>query len=247
VGLALVGISALALALRLFRLDFQSFWSDEIGSLAMAGATLAESLERVGADVHPPLYFVLLHFWVALFGNSEFAVRVFSALPSALAVPVLFRLGRRLLGARAGLVAAGICALSTFQIYYAQEARSYALASFLAILSMDAFSAWRPGERAGGHRSRNALYYVVATSALLYTHYFGIFLVAVQNLWLIGSHFWGRAAKPTSDETSVARFGGWLGAQLVVAALMVPWLPTLFGQTDLVGGGDFWIREPVSR
>ena len=249
-----MGITALAVVLRLLGLDFQSFWNDEIYSLAMAGTSLAESLELVGRDVHPPLYFLTLHAWVALFGNSEFSVRLLSALASVLAIPALFRLGRRLLGVRAGLVAAAICAVSTFQIYYAQEARSYALASFLAILSMDAFSEWHARGLRGARRLGPWIYYVAATSALLYTHYFGILVVVAQNAWLVGVFLIHRARRrkaarlPGDARSSAARaeLRAWLGAQLALAAIFAAWIPVLFQQTGSVGSGDFWIQEPGS-
>ena len=251
-ALTLGGVTALAFALRLYHLDFQSFWSDEIFSLELAAPTLVDSLGRVARDVHPPLYFLALHIWVSLFGTSEFSVRLLSALPSALVIPLLFRLGCRLLDVRTGLVAAAICAVSMFQIYYAQEARSYALMTLLAVLSMDAFTQWDAKRRAVLPSRGSWLYYVAATSALLYTHYFGIFVLAVQNLWLIGSWLVARRqtgtfARPTGRVAgSFSGLGAWLGAQLALVVLLLAWLPVLVGQMDLAAGG-FWIEQPTEN
>jgi len=129
-------IFLLALALRLYWLDAQSLWNDEGTSVALAGRDLITITRNAAHDIHPPLYYYLLHFWTILLGASEFAVRSLSAMTGTLLVALTFLLGRRLFSAEVGLVAALLSAVSPFQVYYSQETRMYILAALLGALSM---------------------------------------------------------------------------------------------------------------
>ena len=114
---ALVALFLLALGVRLYRVDAQSFWNDEGTSVALAARSLAQITQGASHDIHPPLYYYLLHFWVAALGNSEFAVRSLSAILGALLVVVVYLLGEYLYG-RWAAWAASLCALlSPFAVY----------------------------------------------------------------------------------------------------------------------------------
>lgn len=121
----LCAILLLALALRSFRLDGQSLWSDEGVSVALAQCDFANIARDAAHDIHPPLYYYLLHFWVRLFGSSEIAVRSLSLLCGLLLVLFIYLLGRALFDERVALVASFLAAISPFQIYYSQETRMY--------------------------------------------------------------------------------------------------------------------------
>ena len=233
---ALAAIALVGLCLRLAGLDHQSFWIDEIASLQLAQDGFVEGFQRVRSDVHPPGYFVLLHLWIARVGSSESAVRWLSVIPSVLTIAALFRLGRVLFreetGVRIGLMAAAIAAGSLSQIYYAQEARSYAWLMLLATLSMDAVA--RLTTR---HRAIDWIAYALTTTALLYTHYFGFFAVAAQNAFVL--YRWWGAARRDEHRGSLA---GWLLTQGAIGLAFVPWLPSLVAQTAAVRSG-FWIGE----
>ncbi len=86
----LVGILLLAGALRLVHAGTASLWFDEAFAVFTARLSLEELLATVASDVHPPLYFVSLHFWQKAIGESEFAVRWFSGLCSLLSVWLLW-------------------------------------------------------------------------------------------------------------------------------------------------------------
>ena len=94
-GLA-VAVLLLALGLRLYRLDGQSFWYDEGTSVLLAGRDLPTIARDAAADIHPPLYYFLLHYWTAAFGTSEIAARSLSVVLGVLLVAVTWLLGRRL-------------------------------------------------------------------------------------------------------------------------------------------------------
>ncbi|PIQ86253.1 MAG: hypothetical protein COV73_04845 [Candidatus Omnitrophica bacterium CG11_big_fil_rev_8_21_14_0_20_43_6] len=124
---AILIISIIALGLRLYRLGASDFWYDEVYSIIISQNFLF--------NWNPPFYFSILHFWIKLFGVSEFVLRFPSLVFSVLSVPCLFFLGREVFNYRVGLFACLVMCLSGFHLWYAQEARPYSLAVLLSILS----------------------------------------------------------------------------------------------------------------
>lgn len=123
----LAGIILLGFMLRIYRIGDKGLWLDEAFSVWMARNSLPELIAwLLRVDQHPPLYYVLLHFWLWL-GDSAAQVRTLSALFGTLTLPIMFLLGRRISGSGVGLTAALILALSPFHVRFAQETRMYAL------------------------------------------------------------------------------------------------------------------------
>lgn len=227
-------ILALALFLRVYRLEGQSFWADEGNSVALAGRPFAVIARDAALDIHPPLYYFLLKIWASLFGTGMAAVRGLSVLFGAGVVALTGALGARAFGRRAGLAAAFLSAISPMQVYYSQEARMYIPMAFWAVLM--AWAGWRwmestlfsPG---GGRRAwPAAVGYILAGAAGMYTHYFFPVVLLTLNLvfliaW-VGARRWGALWR-------------WAGMQAAVLLLYAPWLPT--GMTRLFawpkGGG----------
>ena len=110
---AAVGIVvAVLLGLALRFLSRGPLWEDEAQSLAIAHQPLSHLAAALRHDGAPPLYYVLLHWWVQIFGTSTFAVRALSAIPAVLALPVILRLGRRIGGDAVGIAAVVLLAVS---------------------------------------------------------------------------------------------------------------------------------------
>ena len=135
-----------AFALRLCRLDHQEIWGDEAHSAYVASLPLLSAVSP-RTETNPPLYHFLLYFWVGLTGFSVFALRFLSLVLGVLTVPLVYRLARLAFGEMVGLLAALLCAISPFQVYYSQEARMYALATFFTTLSMLLLARIVSGER----------------------------------------------------------------------------------------------------
>ncbi len=149
--LLLAVILMLAGGLRLYRVDAQSFWNDEGNAARLAERSLSLIVEGARGDIHPPGYYLALHYWRALFGQSEAALRGLSALCSVALVGFAFLLGRRLFEDEVvGLVAATLVALNPFQVYYAQEARMYAMLALWALASTWGLVAWWHAPRPDG-------------------------------------------------------------------------------------------------
>src|SRR6266478_5921113 len=134
--LLLVLVSLLALALRLYQIDRESFWLDEAFSYWAASNSSEDIIFRQETrDDNPPFYYLVLHYWMKMLGESDWAIRFLSAIFGVLAIPIVFQLGKQLFNDHFGLIAALFLAVSPFHIQYSQEARSYSLYFFLTSLS----------------------------------------------------------------------------------------------------------------
>ncbi|MDW8394880.1 MAG: glycosyltransferase family 39 protein [Anaerolineae bacterium] len=221
--LIVLAVTLLAALLRAYKIDAQSFWYDEGNSARLAERSVQLIIEGAAGDIHPPLYYLLLKYWRAVFGESEAALRALSALASTLTTVFVFALGRRLFSARVGLIASGLWAGSPFAIYYAQEARMYALLGLWAAASSWALVLWAQERKRAAY-----LTYVAATAAGLYTHYAYPFVIAAQLLCALLAGWRQR------DERSVAlrTVGGTVGMVWTAGLLYLPWLPTALARVS---------------
>ncbi len=103
-ALVMVAIVLLAFGLRIYRLDAQSLWNDEGTSVALARRDLVTITRDAAHDIHPPLYYYLLHLWVRLAGTTEFAVRFMSLLAGVALVACVARMSSRLYGSIASVL-----------------------------------------------------------------------------------------------------------------------------------------------
>jgi 4-amino-4-deoxy-L-arabinose transferase-like glycosyltransferase len=181
IPLALVLICVAGAALRFATLDVQSLWLDEAVTAHLLRLDLAGMWQAIpDSESTPPLYYVLAWLWTQLAGTGEVGMRSLSALLGTATVGVGWALGRRLGGDRAGLVAAALLAVNPMLVWFSQEARAYALLVLLAALS--ALLWLRLLERPGSGRG---LAWALVAALALATHYYAIFLVAPQALWLL--------------------------------------------------------------
>ncbi len=134
--LILLAIIILGGLLRLHQIGSKGLWLDEAFSVWMGRQPLNEMFGwLLKVDQHPPLYYTILHFWLA-FGDEAAVVRAFSALVSTLTIPVVYWLGHQVGGRTIALLVAFILALSPFHVRFAQETRMYALLTLNASLAM---------------------------------------------------------------------------------------------------------------
>ena len=123
--------------LRVLLLGTKGMWLDETFSVWMASHSVVDMLEWiVRIDQHPPLYYLLLHYWIALNGDTPYSVRLLSVLFGAGTIPIIYLIGKRMSGVVMGLVAAVLLALSLYNIYFAQETRMYTLLTFNAAVAI---------------------------------------------------------------------------------------------------------------
>jgi mannosyltransferase len=179
---ALAALTALGVAVRFASLGLQSYHHDEaITALRVVPGSFGEMLHSVKvSESNPPLYYVLAWGWAKLFGTGEVGLRSLSALFGAATVPVGYLIGRQLASRRAGLILAALIALNPMLIWYSQEARSYALLVFFGALSLLFFArALNTG------RGRDLALWALTSALALCSHYFGVFPVAIEAVWLL--------------------------------------------------------------
>ncbi len=199
------------LALRLYHLGTESLWLDEGISLLIARWDLA-SLLRGDWDWQLPLYPVILHYWMAIFGHGEVSGRMVSALCGALSVLLAYRVGASLFGRPAGLLAALFLALSPLHVLYSQEARRYSLHILLSLASMSCFlKVIRTG------RAAIAAAYLATSLGLLYSQNLAWLIVAAQNAF-VGIRWLGRG------EAGKLSGKAWCLLQAILLALFSPGL-----------------------
>ncbi len=238
----------LAAGVRFYALGAQSLWSDEGNSAALAARPLAQIARDAANDIHPPLYYALLHLWTRQLGNSEAALRSLSAVLGVVLVWVTAEIGRRMFGRATGLAAAFIAAIAPFQVYYSQEARMYILlalataVSFLALWGylvhearrIEADGDGRPPTR-WGLPATVAL--VISWTAGLYTHYFFPVIMAVQGVlflvWL-----W----QTRSLDSVLWRLLRWLLLMGLAVLAFAPWAIPAFRQ---IAGWDAPADRPT--
>jgi uncharacterized membrane protein len=224
-GWILLAILGLSLFLRIYDLSGESLWLDESISLRLAHKGFSAIIKNRAANVHPPFYFLLLRNWVALFGDSEFAMRSLSVLFGLAAVFMIYKVGSLFFDREVGLWSALLLATSKFHVQYSQEARAYGLMALLTLLSFYFF------RRLGREPNRwISAGYVLSTALLAYTHVFGLLIPIVQNLYF----FTPFVLSPKDSGPSVKR---WLLLQLYLALLFTPWIPIMFNQVFRFQGG----------
>ncbi|MEA2303087.1 MAG: mannosyltransferase [Solirubrobacteraceae bacterium] len=185
------GITLLAALLRFATLDVQSLWLDESATLRLLRPGLWDTLSQLpGSESAPPLYYVLAWGWTRVLGTGAVDLRSLSAVFGTLTVPVAFLAARRA-SDRAGLWAAAIAAVNPLLFYYAQEARAYALLILLAGLS---FVLWQ--RALDDPTPRRTAWWAAVSALALTTHYFALFLVIPEALWLVRRFGLRRLAVP---------------------------------------------------
>jgi 4-amino-4-deoxy-L-arabinose transferase-like glycosyltransferase len=220
------------LGLRLLCLGCKSLWLDEAISVKAASATLAALWAGKVDPQHPPLYYMLLHYWIRL-GTSEFTLRLSSALAGAAHIPVVYVLARRLASTSVAISASWLAALSPLLVWYSQELRNYSFLTLLALLIGVVVVNLCTQPRAGWW-----LLLVASMTAALYMHHIAVVLLPAQALLVIVLRMQRRLQR-----TGVLL---WLAAFPATLLLYWPWLrqpaATAFWRAPLTGGPDPVVR-----
>jgi mannosyltransferase len=198
------------------------FWMDEGLSVGISSHSLTSIPGVLRHDGSPPLYYLLLHVWMSVFGSSETATHALSLVFGVLTVPAGTWVAWSLFGRRAGLIAAVIFALNPFLTAYSQETRMYTLMALLGLLATAGFI------HGLVYRRRGYLpLFVVCQALMLYTHAWGIFFGVGAALALIPVWY------VSDDRRALLRDG--LLSFGAAALLFLPWLPTLLYQATHTG------------
>ena len=228
-----------ALVLRVPSISRESLWIDEGWSLWFAQLKQIEiwgDASRI--ELHPPLYYALLHFWVRAFGTSDVALRSLSTVLNLLTVPVVYGIGRWTAGKRVGLLAGVLFGLTFGQLQYAHEARMYSLLvlAIACILGCCVYIVVRYNAKASAQPWTPYALLGLALALAVWSHNIGVIYAAcgaacIGVWWLLGT----QCARAVFCRLSLAAFICLLAAG--------PALYTLLRYT-MQNASEFWLTAP---
>ena len=144
-GILLFSVSIICILIRFFMLSNQSLWFDECATLNLTDNlnlidNITNLLTTKAGDHFQPLYYLIMPYWRFIFGDSEFALRSFSALLGSAAVILLSLVALRLFGKKHALWTMFLATFSAFGVFYSQDARPCALLTFITALQIYFFT-----------------------------------------------------------------------------------------------------------
>jgi hypothetical protein len=213
----------LAAAARILNAGHFPVFTDEGWSIWAANdPTLAVIVEKVSTDHHPPLFFTALSRWQFLVGDSHLALRYLSILAGVLSTALVYRIGKDVFDRQTGVLAALLFGVLPHAVYYGQEIRHYSWLMLSVCLMTLFFLQYlrRP-------RWTILIPYVLSIVFMLYTLYFGLFILTVHGL--IGVFVWRGTLRQKANL---------IGAWVVALVLYIPWIMIILEQLNrLVGSG----------
>ena len=234
----------LAAALRFGNLDIRDFWYDEAFTGVAVKENFSGMIKMIINDVHPPLYYASLKIFASFFDYSVYGIRFFSAIFGVLAVWAAYLFAKELYDKRAGLFAAFIVAIAPFAVQYSQEARMYAMLSFLLVMSAYFFVKALKTPLAGG--LKNYILWGIFLGLACLTHYMGLVFAATFYLAYLAWNIFDE-----NMETQPATFNslkkllpskniitGYLCALLVFSF----WLVRFYHHLNSLGDNLHWVR-----
>lgn len=218
-------ILILAFTLRLFGAN-QSFWLDEAAQLVESVRPLKDQL-AIQADFQPPLFHVLMHFWLYL-GKNEIIIRLLPIILGIVTIYVSYLLFTEIFNKKIALITSFLVALSPFHVWYSQEVRPYSLSALLGIVTTYFLI------------KNKFIWYVLMAICFFYTTYFAPFLLAAQGIYLF---LFQRKY-----------FKKWCICLLFIILAFLPWLPSFFEQliagknlTGILPGWSEAVSIPVIK
>ena len=230
-------ILLLATLVRLYGSTASAIWCDEGSSLLMSQYSPSLIWIHSAHDVHPPLYFLLLHLWIGAFGDSLFSIRFLSVLTGIGTVGLGMWLVYQVATRHAAIVAGVLLALLPIAVRYSQEVRMYSLMGLWLLGATLALVYWvRKPER-----HRYLVIYVLLMTASFYTHYF---------TGLCALSHWAYLTVVRSEKRRLVTLPAWWVANSFIVILYAPWIPGLIDLLQhldqLRAGGDIGWIEPIT-
>ena len=213
----LLVVTGIGFILRVRYLNCYSLWFDEMMQVMVASAEWKSLFHHVSLHSSPPLDYILMKFVILMFGNADWVVRMPALLFGVASLPVFYCLASALTNQQNGLIASTLLAFAPMAILYSQEARMYSLFLLLSLISY--YLTLLLIEK---NNLKTGLLLGFVNGLLILTHYFGVFVIALETAMLI---FWSLVSGNTRNKV-----------RLVVASLMLtflvflPWLSTFLSR-----------------
>jgi uncharacterized membrane protein len=217
--------------LRFKGMVFQSLWLDEITSILSSAPSksLSAIISHYQGDPHPPLFFFILHYWMGLFGYNEFSARLLVVIIGSLSVLAAYFLGKECFNRNTGLIASVIVAFNYFNLRFSHEVRPYILLCLASTMSYTFFI------RLIKHQTKkNIIFYSLSSAFMIYTHYYGIFVLLSQIIFLLFYFF----SEEKISWMKILKSFTISGA--IILILYTPWIPTIL---KMIKKKSHWIQK----
>ena len=212
---------------RIYGIDRQSLWSDELYAVTASYKTSYADIWRLMlGDSHPPGYVSFMYWTLPLVGYTDVGIRLHAFVFGVLWIPLLFWFGCKRFGPIVGILAAAIIASSYNAIYYSQEARAYTMFVVAGIVNLYCFFEILFGNAS---QRRYRVGFIVTSSAMLYLHYSGFVYICAEGLLYI--LLWASRARLGSIRECLLLFG-------VPFLLYVPWIGVMYA--NLTNAPEDW-------
>ncbi len=215
--LILIVIILIAFLLRIYKLDYKSIWLDEgLSTWIASHSNFIQLLNETSFSRQNPLFSIVLHFWISIFGKSEFFIRLPNVVFSLGLVYMAFRIGVLLYSNQVGILSSLLLTISVFHINHTQEARPYTLSSLLALISVYFYIKLI---EEGNFKYKAG--YLISSILLVYNHMIGFFIIIAQNIYLL-------ILKLTRDKIPGINLKSWIKLQLLILVIFLPWIIKLY-------------------
>ncbi len=203
---------------------------DEPFSIYIAQLDIVSIIKQLSIGNNPPLYEILLHFWVKYFGVSGLSVRMPSLFFNCVTLFFLYKIGNEFYNKRIAVYVSLIFIFSNYQIIFAHEARVYALLGMLASISMFYYLKLIIGNNSN---KWNYILLLLMNILLIYSHYFGFFVLFVQSLHFI-----------SSKQLRQKYFKNYLLSIVIIVLFYLPNILVLFYRFIDSSVNGTWIESP---
>jgi len=228
----MLAILSFGFFLRIHDLSFLSLWRDEPRYVELSKHSLDYIIKALKLQlVYPPLYHFFLHFWMKLFGSSEFVLRLPSVLFGVSSISILFILVKNVINKRIALISSFLLSISPLHIWYSRNVSSYATLTFFMLLSAYFFlRALRDDQW------RDWFAYAVSMLIGMYIHYSTLFFLVV----ILGVNIW-QSWKTKSIASKAVRINGFI----FLFFLPGLWLfsHNIFNLAEVIPGRDFSLKD----
>lgn len=213
-------ILLLALFLRLWNIN-QSLWLDEAAQVIQGKVPILYLLQNLQADFHPPLFHIIVHFWMYL-GTEEWKLRLLTVILGLISIFFTYLLGKKISNGNEKIALSGalFLAINPFHIYFSQELRPYMLSCLMGILVVLSFY-----YSLKSNKIKWWVLFIISTVLFIYSSYLSVFLLfGLITYWLINIKRYKTLIMPL------------LISLMVVGVLYLPWIPMVFQQLEVSSG-----------
>jgi len=176
-----IGFVIFNFILKIIFLDTQQLALDEPFSVFFAQMDIQTIIKEINNGNNTPFYFIILHYWIKLFGISPFAVRFLALIFASITGGVIFLIGNKSYNITTGIFSGFIYTFTTFHIYYSHEARVYSLFILLSSLSLYIFLLILNNP----FKKKYFISLLICNLILIYSHYLGFFIILTELIIII--------------------------------------------------------------